>query len=111
MAIVVEEQKRGAGNAVSVVIWLVLLGVIGAAVYYIFFAQPDLVDVAAPAPPNFARTEQIAKLTLNVEEILSDARFQDLQPYVTPPETGTFGRANPFLSLEAPAPPPAQPRR
>ena len=97
MAIVVEERKNPAGGIVNFLIWLFILGSVASAVYYIFFASPELVEVVAPH--GFQATEQVAKIELNPQEVLDDPRFQALQQRVTPPSLGAFGRPNPFLGF------------
>lgn len=103
MAIVVEDQQKegGGGSVLGLAVWLLVLGLVGAGVYYIAFAKPEFVEVVAPI--GFKATEEIAKLNLNADEILADPRFEDLRTHVTLTPTGMFGRENPFL-VEGPAP-------
>ncbi len=102
MAIVVEED-RGSGTGigsgiVSVLVWLGILGIIAATVYYVFVAQPELVEYAVPA--NFTNTEQIIRVNIDPGSVLQDARFANLKQYVTLPEEPPFGRTNPFIGFE-----------
>jgi hypothetical protein len=94
MAIVIEGETKKV-NIVNILTWLVVLVVIVAAAYYIFFAQPQLVEVVTPA--SFKNISPLANLNLNPEEVVSGASFQSLKQYVTPPTPGNFGRSNPFL--------------
>lgn len=96
MAIVIEEENRGGGHWGSLIAWLLVIAVLGVALYYIFFKKPQLVDVVTPE--NFQNIEQISTLTrLDQNAIVNTKEFQSLQSYANPlaPETG--GRANPFL--------------
>lgn len=98
MAIVIEEERRpNSVGILSVALWLLLLGGIGAGAYYVFFKSPQLIEVAAPT--DFKNTEQISKIQLRPEEVLSNQQFKMLRSYVTLPTPVPSGRANPFLSF------------
>lgn len=114
MAIVVEqEQSRGVSSGVvSILVWLLILGIIAAAVYYVFFAEPEFIQIAPP--DDFAATEQTANAEIDPEAVLGDPRFTNLNDYITPPPPGAFGRTNPFLGFDpasAPKTPATTPRR
>ena len=96
MVIVVEEQKNGA-SILSIVTWLTIIGILGAATYYIFFKQPDIIQFAAPA--NLGATQQIAKINLDANSILNNPSFKSLKTYIALPKAGNAGRQNPFLSI------------
>ncbi|MBU6500334.1 MAG: hypothetical protein KGJ89_00695 [Patescibacteria group bacterium] len=97
MAIVLEEEKNKT-NIVSIITWLAVLGIIVAAVYYIFFNQPQLVEVAAPA--NFQNVDPLSKIKLNPEDVINSQSFQSLKQYVAPPVPGNAGRDNPFVPVQ-----------
>jgi hypothetical protein len=106
MAIVVEEERqRGVSSGVvSVLIWLLILGIIASAVYYIFFAEPELITITAPE--GFTATEMTSRADIDPQAVLGDPRFTGLHDYVTQPPPGSFGRTNPFLGFDmAPAAP------
>ncbi len=95
MAIVIEEgTKKNSLTIINVLLWVLFLAGLGAFGYYIFFKQPELVEVAAPA--SFSSTEQISKLELHPEEIISNSQFKSLKSYVTIPAPSNIGRSNPF---------------
>ncbi len=93
MAIIVEEEKTKV-NILKIVMWVALLAIIGVAVYYIFFAEPQLVEFAVP--PAFLNINPLATVSLNPDEVINGQAFQALKPYVTPPTPGNSGRPNPF---------------
>ena len=98
MAIVIEEERKQSASAlIGAVMWIIMLGVIGAAIYYVFFTKPDLVELAVPA--EFANTAQISKIDLKPEEVLSNPAFRGLKQYITPALRSDTGRPNPFLPL------------
>ncbi|MDO8536845.1 MAG: hypothetical protein Q7R94_01205 [bacterium] len=97
MAIIIEEEG-GKINIVRVITWIAILAIIVIAVYYVFFAQPQLVEIAVP--PTFRNIETIAKgIGLKPDEIIGGPAFRSLQPYITLPVPGNAGRPNPFLPL------------
>lgn len=96
MAIIVEEGKNKTG-VVSFLIWILILGLITAAVYYVFFKNPDIVGVLTPA--GFQNTAALSKINLKPEEIINSAQFQSLKQYVSLPTIQNAGRANPFLGF------------
>ena len=99
MAIIVEEEKSSI-NLIRLVGWLVVLGVIAAAAYYIFFAAPGIVKVTPPA--SFESISPAAQFTLQPEDVLNSPAFQALKapPFPLPTAQGPaqVGRTNPFLS-------------
>lgn len=98
MAIIIEEEKKnGTGGILTIITWLVILGAIGGAVYYVFFAQPQLVGKIT-APAGFQNTQQLSQITLNPQDLLQSPSFQALKQYVTPLEPATTGKPNPFLA-------------
>ncbi|MEY4731546.1 MAG: hypothetical protein RL681_492 [Candidatus Parcubacteria bacterium] len=100
MAIIVEEeQSRGVSSGVvSILVWLLILGIIAVAVYYVFFAEPELITISSPE--GFAATELTANADIDPQTVLGDPQFTNLHDYVTPIPPGSFGRSNPFLGFE-----------
>lgn len=99
MAIIVEEEKNGV-NLVRLLGWLGVLGVIASAVYYVFFAAPELISIKPPE--NFTNITPIAAITLHPENVLNSQTFNALKPPPFPLPTAKgpagVGRANPFVS-------------
>lgn len=98
MAIVVEEEKKGGVGILSILTWLVIMGAILGTVYYIFFAQPELVGQIS-APAGFSNTQQLSKITISPQDILKNPSFQNLKQYITPIQPTGAGRQNPFLGF------------
>jgi len=94
MAIFIEE-KTDSGAVVNVVIWLTILAIISASIYYIFFKKPQLVEFTASA--SFKNIEQLSKISINSDKLINNQTFQTLKPYITVAEPDNFGNANPFL--------------
>ena len=61
MAIIIEENEKK-GNIFGIVGWIVFLAIAVGAIYYIFFAQPQLVVI--PAAGGLSEVAPIAQLSL-----------------------------------------------
>jgi hypothetical protein len=98
MAIIVEENERKS-NIFGIVGWLVFLIIVGAAVYYVFFAQPEL--VAIPASGNLGEIAPITQVALHPETVVQGAAFQALTstiPLPSPSGPASVGRPDPFIA-------------
>jgi len=93
MAIVVEEGKNKV-NSLKILSWIVIIVVIFFGTYYIFFRQPEVIDIVTPS--GFEDTSRISRIVLDPETIENDSVFKSLKSYITVPESGESGRANPF---------------
>ncbi len=95
MAIVIEEQKTRSGF-VTFLLWIVILGIIVGAAYYLFFSQPQLIEVVVPS--NFQNAQSISKISVNPQIV--NPLLQNLKVLI--PGAGgvpaNLGRQNPFLS-------------
>jgi hypothetical protein len=58
-------------------------------------------------PSSLESAEQVSRLVLDPQAVLSDPRFTQLKQYITVPNEGVFGRPNPFIGFN---PPPTVPR-
>lgn len=96
MAIIVEEKTNG-GGLMTFLVWLAILVIIVASVYYVFFKQPQLVEFASSE--SFKNIQQLSKISINSDQLINNPQFQLLKQYVTvsPPEN--VGRSNPFLGF------------
>lgn len=99
MAIVVEESGRKNGNILGIAGWLVFLVIAAAAIYYIFFAQPQLVPI--PASGTIGTIAPITQVSLQPQSVIGAPAFQALTstiPQPTPQGPAAVGRPNPFVS-------------
>jgi len=96
MAIIIEEQRRKI-NWFALALILLLVAIIGAAIYYLFFAPIPLVERVAP--PRLKSLQELSSIKLQPETIINDSRFQILKQYVNPIEiqTNSIGKTNPFV--------------
>ncbi|HUC31373.1 MAG TPA: hypothetical protein VMR99_01630 [Candidatus Paceibacterota bacterium] len=98
MAIIVEENEKKS-NVLGIVGWLVFLIIAAAAVYYLFFAQPELVTI--PATGTIGTVAPITQLTLQPATVVQSPAFQALVssiPLPTPQGPAAVGRSNPFIA-------------
>lgn len=98
MAIIVNSRNSRSG-IVAFLIWLVLILVVVAGAYYVFFKRPELVPISAP--PGFEEARRISKIRLNSREVLDNPKFRALRFYITPSQPASFGKSNPFLGDRA----------
>ena len=99
MAIVIEEEGNKT-NLVQVVTWLSVLGIVIVAVYFIFFADPGIINYATP--DNIKNINALAPVSKNPNldpTQISGTLDKSLKTLVTLPQPGNAGRANPFLLL------------
>lgn len=98
MAIVVEEGQRKS-NIFAVVGWFVFLGIVAGAVYYIFFAQPEIVTI--PASGSVSVIAPLTQNSLDPQSVIQSKAFQALKSTVTLPTpqgpASVGGRSNPFI--------------
>lgn len=98
MAIIVEEEQKKS-NILSVVGWLVFLAIASAAVYYVFFAQPELVTI--PASGTIGTIAPIVQTALHPETVVQGSAFQALKSTITLPSPSgpvNVGRTDPFVA-------------
>ena len=99
MAIIIEEKKRGT-NLIRLGGWVGILVIVGIAIYYVFFAAPELVNIAAP--PGLQNIAPLSQITLHPQDVLNSPAFQALKPpsFSLPSPQGptAVGRSNPFIA-------------
>lgn len=97
MAIVIEGEKKGVDWGFILGI-LFIVGIIGAAVIYLFFVNPETVQLLTTSPDQ-QRLSEFSKSKLRPEEVLNSTAFQALKTVapMTVPEESEVGKVNPFL--------------
>lgn len=93
MAIVVEQEKKKVNwiTALSVTVFLVVVFFGG---YYLFFKQPELIDIVVPA--EFERLRVISEVRFSPREVVDSPVFQGLRDFAGTLPTPRTGKANPF---------------
>lgn len=98
MAIVVEDEQKKSG-LFGLIGWLVFLVIAGAAVYYVFFAQPELVVI--PASGTIGTIAPITQTALHPETVVQGVAFQALKSTIalpSPSGPAAVGRPDPFIA-------------
>jgi hypothetical protein len=98
MAIIVDEGEKKT-NLFGIIGWVVFLGIAAASVYYIFFAQPELVVI--PATGSLGTIAPIASTAIQPSAVIQSGAFQALTstvPLPTPQGPVSVGRTDPFIA-------------
>lgn len=96
MAILVEEET-GRKGVFGVFIIAVIVILLGAATYYLFFAPTPLIEVVIPS--GLKTVSKISEDGLNTSAVFDSPVYRSLRQYVAEPvvgEVGEIGRSNPF---------------
>ena len=95
MAIIVEDDQRYKTGIVSLLTWVVIVGIVVAAVYYIFFKRVDLIEVALP--DRVKQSQALLDINVAPEEVLESLAFKDLKNTIPQPAPINVSRVKPFL--------------
>lgn len=96
MAIVLEE-KENKNIWVKIAIIAVLVLILAAAVYYVFFAPVPAFEIIVPPPLESA--QKITSFQVDPTNVVNSEAFRILRSYTSLPTTGVLGRDNPFKEL------------
>ena len=94
MAILVEEEKKPV-NWVGILTVIVVVGVLFAGGYYVFFKDPGVIE-GLTAPKDVQNITQLSKTNINPSEVLQSSDFKNLHDLADPLVLPSAGRANPF---------------
>lgn len=94
MAIVIEEEKREI-NWYALIIAVVVIAVIGATIYFLFFIKPELAEVVVPS--RLKELPEIVKIKLNQADVFENSFVKNnLNKYVEPIISEGAYNSNPF---------------
>lgn len=96
MAIVVEEEKSKS-NIVSILMWLVIIGVVIYLAYYLFFAHPEKIDLNLPV--SVSSTTELVNISISPDQVLGSDKFKALTPSEPASSTAMTGKTNPFMGF------------
>ena len=97
MAILVEEEKKSA-NWVGILTTVVIIGMLFAGGYYVFFKDPGVIE-GLTAPKDIQNITQLSKTNIDPNKIIQSAAFKTLRDLADPLILPTAGRSNPFKPL------------
>lgn len=98
MAIIIEEEQKQT-NWVNIAIAAVIVVVLFLGAYFLFFKQPQLIEVVTPK--QLQEINKLSSVSFDPEAVVSSPIFKSLRQYgapVTPPQT--TGRTNPFAPVQ-----------
>lgn len=95
MAIIIEEEKRKF-NWFNLALVVLVVVIIGAVIYYLFFSPTPFAEKIAPA--QLQSIQQVSSIKLQPEAVVNNPYFQILKQYVNPTEiqANLVGKSNPF---------------
>lgn len=93
MAIEFEEEKQPV-NWVAILTVVVIVAVLFLGSYYLFFKQPQLIEVVAPK--SLQTIGSLSKLSFDPSTVVNDPTRKLLRQYGTNVTPVTPGRSNPF---------------
>lgn len=94
MAIVIEEEKREI-NWYALIIAVVVIAVIGATVYFLFFIKPELAEIVVPN--RLKELPEIVKIKLNQADVFENSFVKNnLNKYVEQIISEGAYNSNPF---------------
>ena len=95
MAIFIEEEKKGSGRWFGFGVLFVTLLIVGVAVYYLFFVQPQLFNIVVPI--KLQSIDELTKIaTFNPQTVLNSDFYKSLKQVIPPPSPPPAGNATPF---------------
>ncbi len=92
MAIVVEEEKKG--SWITIITVAVILVIVFTGGYYLFFKNPELIEVVAP--DRLQQLNQLSQAKFDPAAVIDSPLFKALRDYTAPLVLPQAGRANPF---------------
>lgn len=94
MAIIVKEREKSV-NWLTPIVWILVIGLVFGLVYFLFFKQPEFVEIIQPIESQ--KASRLANIKFDPSEVLQSEVFKTLQQYAGPPIIGEVGRSNPFI--------------
>ena len=96
MAIVIEEEK-GRGGWFGFGVLILVLVILGVAVYYLFFIKPEFLLTKVAPLRSLQPIDELTKINFNPADVLSSPFFKSLSPVISPPSVGQPpGNSSPF---------------
>jgi membrane peptidoglycan carboxypeptidase len=93
MAIKINRPKQE-GRLGKFITFIVVLGIIAASAYALFFAPTPVFDYIAS--PELERNRQLSTFNLDPEDIINREDFRALRRFDVNLQSGSFGKANPL---------------
>lgn len=88
------EEESGGKGPFGLLALIVILIILGAGTYYLFFAPAPLIEVIVPS--GLQSVSKIPTTGLTAPGIFNSPVYKSLRQYVAEPVVGEIGRTNPF---------------
>ncbi len=96
MAIVLEETKKQFNWKLPALI-LAIIGVLGGAIYFLFFAPTPAIEVIVS--PAVRSASELSNIRFDPAAVVNSDAFRSLRRYSSDPTIGRVGRTNPFIEF------------
>jgi hypothetical protein len=94
MAVIIEEEEKKPINWTAVITIAVIVIVLFAGSYYVFFQKPELIEIVAPR--ELQTISAISLVEFDPATVVNSPTFKLLRQYGTPVTPPPAGRDNPF---------------
>ncbi len=89
------QQKEKGRGALMLGGIAVILAILAATFYFLFFAAPPRIEVVLPR--SLEAIAELSKISLDPSAVLGSEAFRSLKSYNGLPSVGRTGRTNPFI--------------
>lgn len=96
MAIVLQEEKRKI-NWVSFATIFIIIVVLFAGGYYLFFEKPELIEIVAPV--QLDNINELSRISFDPESVVNSPTFKLLRQFESDIVPPVPGRSNPFRAF------------
>lgn len=97
MAVIIDEEKKPV-NWFAIGVLAVIVIIIFAGGYYLFFKKPELIETVAPK--ELDRLNSLSRVSFDPNSVLDSSAFKALRQYASPPALPAAGRDNPFAIVQ-----------
>jgi len=88
------EQNNSSVNWFNIIVAGIIVIVVFAGTYFLFFKKPELIEVVAPG--QFGNITEISKVDFKPQELLQSPEFKVLRQFESTASFPEPGRSNPF---------------
>lgn len=88
------EQKKSSANWLNIILAIIIVTVIFAGGYFLFFKKPELIEVIVPT--QLKDLSRLSEAEFNPQELLNSPGFKILRQFQVEIEVSEPGRDNPF---------------
>ena len=94
MAIVINEEKKGNGGWFGIGLTVLVVLIVGIAVYYVFFAQPEVINTVTPL--KLQSIDAIGALHFDPQSVVNSPLFNGQRQSIALPPVPAGSNSAPF---------------